>query len=1165
MTRRGALASAVAVASLACAAARAGSPIAVDDTGTPYTWAGTVNYQTDLGMLGSLDNPSAVQLVRNAFDVWQNVTSATLDYARTGDLGQDYVVPTYLSVIDNCADGLSPIIFDVDGTITDDYLGTGARDSVLGFAGIQCASTVAPTIVQGKAVLNGHWIDGAPPDISTQGFTAVAVHEFGHMSGLDHSQIDFDRAGNGNLPDDDRVPTMSPTITDDPPQGMSLHLDDVQMFSTLYPVAGFFSSTGTITGSVLGASPASDLQGVEVIARRVDAGATAVEAASSVTGDRFAAASPPSSRGAFSIHGLPPGDYTLQTEELDPRYSFANGGVPYAQGENECWTGQSESPDWAADRRFLRATVTVGAGQTVSGVTINSQLHRPDGRVWVADDTPGAGIREYDVPGFGLLTSFAAPVAITSGDDGGLAFAPGRGAGGAGTLFFADSTASGQIFELDRSGGIVRQFAKPASIARVGGLAFVQGGTRPAGGELYVIDAADGSIVGLDPASGVVTHASFNFGGALPEGSGLDGWHDFLLAASGSEMVEIELQSPGGRIANRFPAPRLEQQQGVGWDGMSAFTSPAGGVDVHEISASAVARRDSPSLLDVIESYRRASGDDPFVVGLAAEPLDDDADGIANADDDCPSIPDPLQIDSDGDGRGDECQDDADADTIPDAVDNCPFVANVSQQDTDADGVGDACDGCPLVPDPAQPDLDGDGVDDGCDICPNAPDPLQLETDGDGIGDGCDDCPLVPDAAQGDADTDGVGDACDDCPTDPDPLQLDLDADTVGDACDNCPMPNPAQRDADADGFGDACDDCPGVANPSQADMDGDLVGDACDDCPAKPDPSQSDGDGDAHGDACDTCPLVADPSQADGDSDGAGDACDNCAGLPNDQSDDDGDGRGTECDICPFTPDVNASFTDCNGSGTPDPGEGAGEQCDQDADGFGDACDTCPAVLDPQQRDTDGDLLGDACDNCPGIANPLQEQSDADARGDACDNCPLVTNSSQRDNDGDGHGDSCDDCPSVADPLQVDTDGDGTGDECDVDDDNDLLADGNDCAPLDATATRFPLEVSGVTVAWSAGVAQASWFAQPIGTSETYDVIGGTLPALWSDRGFASATCLLSRGAVPSTALDATTEWILVRTSNACTTNAIGTWGASAGGPDARAPLNATPGAPCP
>ncbi len=44
----------------------------------------------------------------------------------------------------------------------------------------------------------------------------------------------------------------------------------------------------------------------------------------------------------------------------------------------------------------------------------------------------------------------------------------------------------------------------------------------------------------------------------------------------------------------------------------------------------------------------------------------------------------------------------------------------------------------------------------------------------------------------------------------------------------------------------------------------------------------------------------------------------------------------------------------------------------------------------------------------------------------------------------------SGDNCPSISNPSQTNTDGDAQGDACDTDDDNDGIADANDCAPLD-------------------------------------------------------------------------------------------------------------------
>ncbi len=1168
---RAAALSLAAVTGMLATAARAGSPIQVATDGNPYRWNGTVNYQVDDGPLGAMTNPQAVAMTRRAFDVWQNVASATITYTQTGGLGTDVTVANYTTFLDNCADGLSPIIFDTDGTITDAYLGAGARDTVLGFAGIQCASVAAARITQGQAVLNGWWVDGPPPEISQAGFEGVAVHEFGHMSGLGHAQIEAHLATNASGADDDRVPTMFPTITDDPPQAQSLHLDDIQIISTLYPAANFFATTGTITGAMQRRDSPVPLRGANIVARRVDGGAAPTDMASAITGDwqdDFGPVIP--AVGEWAIHGLPAGTYTIYTNDLDQRYGYSNDGLPFAEGENEFWTDAQESPQWEGDRRFLPTTVTVTAGATVNTATLRAQFPDDAGRLWIADDTAGGTIHGKSATTLAQQVSFASPAPIANGNDGGLAFAPGRGPGGEGTLFFANGSANDLIVELDRSGAQLNQFNKPAGITRVGGLAFVQGGTRPPGGELYVLDAADGSMTGVNPDTGAVTRLSFDFGGALPRGRGLDGWKDFLIACGGAEILEIELQAAGQVIRNRYPSPGEAEMRGLAWNGWSAFGAASAGRQVQQFSSSVTHRRDSPRLLDIMQERTRPDGN-PFVLGMAIEPVDSDGDGHADSDDNCPTIANPAQADSDGDGRGDACQDDADADTVPDAVDNCPTTPNPSQDDLDGDLVGDACDTCPLLSDPGQEDRDGDGAGDICDICPDDPDPLQLETDGDGIGDGCDNCPTIPNPLQDDGDTDGAGDPCDACPTTPDPTQLDSDRDTVGDACDNCPDdinplqedgdgdafgdacdicpndPDPAQLDSDRDGYGDACDSCPLIFNPGQPDDDGDGVGNQCDNCPSTPNPGQASSDGDGLGDACDNCPFVDNVDQANGDGDIAGDLCDNCPGQPNDQLDDDGDGLGNDCDNCPLVPN---------------PG-----QADGDGDTFGDACDNCPGTVNGTQSDLDGDGLGDACDNCPTVANPLQEQSDGDPRGDACDNCPLVDNSTQRDGDSDGVGDACDNCLTTANTDQADLDGDGMGDACDGDMDGDGVINAQDCAPMDATALRAPVEVSGLLV-WrdAARGGDASWTLQGLGSSGAWDVIGGSLAQLRADRGFASAACLAPRHAAPPFAVPAAgAEWILVRAVNACPGAGTGTWGASGGGPDARAALDAAPTVPCP
>jgi uncharacterized protein (TIGR03382 family) len=77
----------------------------------------------------------------------------------------------------------------------------------------------------------------------------------------------------------------------------------------------------------------------------------------------------------------------------------------------------------------------------------------------------------------------------------------------------------------------------------------------------------------------------------------------------------------------------------------------------------------------------------------------------------CPEVPDPLQEDLDGDGKGDACDDDTDGDGLSDGVDPCPLLYGPEETDLDGDGKGDSCDD----------DLDGDGIMNPEDNCPGDP------------------------------------------------------------------------------------------------------------------------------------------------------------------------------------------------------------------------------------------------------------------------------------------------------------------------------------------------------------------------------------------------------------------------------------------------------------
>ena len=78
-----------------------------------------------------------------------------------------------------------------------------------------------------------------------------------------------------------------------------------------------------------------------------------------------------------------------------------------------------------------------------------------------------------------------------------------------------------------------------------------------------------------------------------------------------------------------------------------------------------------------------------------AAALEEDNDLIPSQIDNCPAVTNTDQADSDGDGRGDACEEDNDGDGVKDASDNCPTKSNQDQLDTDEDGMGDECDPSP--------------------------------------------------------------------------------------------------------------------------------------------------------------------------------------------------------------------------------------------------------------------------------------------------------------------------------------------------------------------------------------------------------------------------------------------------------------------------------------
>ncbi len=357
--------------------ATAGGPFARLNNNLPLTHdpSQTLTYNNDPSELTTfLDNDAMQAIVNDQFGRWAAIPGNTLQIQEGTDLASDITTLAGMNAALN--NGQSPIIFDQDGSIFSEL---GVSSTTLAFAGPAFTATTAngTFYVQLRAVFGGPAMSGFP----NSRVESVVLHELGHALGLAHSVCNGQLFGGrtyrefGAPPNEEREVMFWQSTNN----VSALGRDDISGYLSLYGETSTGApGLGAISGRILFPDGVTPADGVNVVARDRSDGVNTLFANAAST------LSEPGT-GQYKIVGLPPGQYTVEIEDIAA--DILNTGIysdpirtnnsqtttttlgPFP-GEPEFYNGVNESADDDVDDINAFTLVPLAADQEVSGINI---------------------------------------------------------------------------------------------------------------------------------------------------------------------------------------------------------------------------------------------------------------------------------------------------------------------------------------------------------------------------------------------------------------------------------------------------------------------------------------------------------------------------------------------------------------------------------------------------------------------------------------------------------------------------------------------------------------------------------------------------------------------------------------------------------------------------